>query len=216
MEKFVRKNFQLLYKEDIANKRKRTTIKGVEMKNKENIDCINNDYIGVNVAECNINVLQAYERGLDLLDRYDHQTLEKPFGHEPIYKLTYDECRKIIDSMSFNDSSTLFGVEKEEGKLEGILNNVEQEAFGNAIYPTLEEKSAHLLYYLIKDHPFMDGCKRISATLFLEYLNRNNTLIKNGKLIISNETLTALTILIAESRADEKDIMIKLIMNFLS
>lgn len=174
--------------------------------------CDKNDGSCENVA---VNVLESYSKGLDLLDRYDHQTLKKPLGRTATYKLTYDECRKMIDSMSFGDSSDVFGVEKGEGKLEGILKNVEQEVFGEELFSTIEEKSAHLLYYLIKDHPFVDGCKRISATLFLEYLNKNNALMRKGKLIISNETLAAMTILIAESRADEKDAMIKLIMNFL-
>lgn len=163
----------------------------------------------------NIDVLKTYEKGLNLLDSYDHQTLEKPVGSVATYELSYDECRKKIDSMSFGDTSEVFGVEKGEGKLDGILKNVEQEVFGAKVYPTAEERAAHLLYYLVKDHPFVDGCKRISATLFLEYLNKNGLLTKNGNLRISNETIATMTILVAESRADEKEMMIKLIMNLI-
>mgnify|MGYP002691651398 FL=1 len=118
--------------------------------------------------------------------------------------------------MKFKNTSSVFGVEKENGKLEGILAAVYQNVFGQEVYPSLEEKAAHLLYFLVKDHPFADGCKRIAATLFLEFLNRNHALIKNGKIIISNDTLVAITILTAESNPEEKEVIIKLIMNFLS
>ena len=111
--------------------------------------------------------------------------------------------------------TSVFGVEKEEGKLNGILAAVYQNVFGQEVYPSLEEKAAHLLYFLVKDHPFADGCKRIAATLFLEFLNKNHALIKGGKKIIANDTLVAITVLTAESRPEEKDVMIKLIMNFL-
>ena len=125
------------------------------------------------------------------------------------------KMKTIIDSMKFKTTSSVFGVEKEEGKLNGILAAVYQIVFGQEVYPSLEEKAAHLLYFLVKDHPFADGCKRIAATLFLEFLNKNHALIKGGKKIIANDTLVAITVLTAESRPEEKDVMIKLIMNFL-
>lgn len=125
-------------------------------------------------------------------------------------------CKIIIDSMKFKNMSSVFGVEKENGKLEGILAAIYQNIFGLEVYPSLEEKAAHLLYFIVKDHPFIDGCKRIAATLFLEFLNRNHALIKNGKIIISNDTLVAITVLTAESNPEEKEVIIKLIMNFLS
>ena len=165
--------------------------------------------------EALVNVIEEYTKALDLLDNYDHQCLIKPKGNESIYKLTYSDCRTIIDSMKFKTTSSVFGVEKEEGKLNGILAAVYQNVFGQEVYPSLEEKAAHLLYFLVKDHPFADGCKRIAATLFLEFLNKNHALIKGGKKIITNDTLVAITILTAESRPEEKDVMIKLIMNFL-
>lgn len=92
---------------------------------------------------------------------------------------------------------------------------VYQDVFGQEVYPTLEEKAAHLLYFLVKDHPFVDGCKRIAATLFLEFLNRNNVLVRAGKMIIANDTLVAITVLTAESKPEEMEVVIKLIMNFL-
>lgn len=165
--------------------------------------------------EALVNVIEEYTKALDLLDNYDHQCLIKPKGNESIYKLTYSDCRTIIDSMKFKTTSSVFGVEKEEGKLNGILAAVYQNVFGQEVYHSLEEKAAHLLYFLVKDHPFADGCKRIAATLFLEFLNKNHALIKGGKKIIANDTLVAITVLTAESRPEEKDVMIKLIMNFL-
>ena len=162
-----------------------------------------------------LDVIETYTSALTMLDNYDHQVLNKPKGHSSIYHLSYEDSREIIDSMVFNERSNVFGVEKEKGKLEGILAAVNQTAFGEEIYKTVEEKAAHLLYFVVKDHPFVDGCKRIAATLFLEFLNRNKRLVVNDKLVISNDALVALTILTAESRADEMEIIISLIMNIL-
>ena len=111
--------------------------------------------------------------------------------------------------------SDVFGVEKEAGKVEGILAAVYQDVFGGEVYPSLEEKAANLLYFMIKDHPFADGCKRIAASLFLEFLSRNNALIKNGQKIISDGALVAITLMIAESDPKEKDIMTMMVMNLL-
>lgn len=170
----------------------------------------------LNIDETSLkNVISEYTRALDLLDDYDHQCIVKPNGRKTTYRLDYDACKKIIGSMKFSETSSVFGVEKENGKLNGILSAVYQEVFGQEVYPSLEEKAAHLLYFLVKDHPFVDGCKRIAATLFLEFLNRNNALVKNGKIIISNDALVAMTVLAAESKPDEMDAVIKLIMNFL-
>ena len=155
------------------------------------------------------NVVNAYTNALELLDDYDHQTLKEVNGRKAIYLLTYDDCRKLIDSMEFSKTSNLFGVEKEEGKLNGILAAVYQEVFGQEAYPSLESKAIHLLYFLVKDHPFYDGCKRIAATLFLEFLNKNHALVKDSKLVLSNDALVAMTLLIAESNPDEMDMITK-------
>ena len=158
-------------------------------------------------------VVSEYTRALDLLDDYDHQSLNRPEGNNTLYRLSYEECRRLIDSMKFN--SDVFGVEKEKGKLNGILEAVYQNVFGTEVYPSIEEKAANLLYFLIKDHPFADGCKRIGASIFLEFLNKNNALRKNGKQIISDSALVAITLMVAESRPEEKETMVTLIMNFL-
>ena len=161
-----------------------------------------------------LNVIEAYQNALSLLDDYDHGSLSKPKGTDSIYRLTYEECRKLIDKMKFE--SAVFGVEKEEGKLNGILAAVYQNVFGQELYPSIEEKAANLLYFLIKDHPFADGCKRIGATIFLEFLNKYHHLIIDGKQVISDSALVAITLMIAESRPEEKETMVKLVMNFLS
>ena len=163
-----------------------------------------------------LKVIDGYTKALDLLDDYDHQTLSKPKGTISDYVLTYEEAREIINSMKFNEKSDIFGVEKEKGKLNGIIAQIYQNVFGQQLYPSVEEKAAHLLYFLVKDHPFVDGCKRIAATLFINFLYKTNILYKNNKQILSNEALVALTILTAESNPDEMEIIVKLITNLLA
>ncbi len=170
----------------------------------------------LNIEEDDVlRAINLYTDGLTLLDDYDHQKLTKPSGNKPTYVLTYKECRYLIDKMSKEFDTAVFGIEKEKGKLEGIIASIYQSAFGKEAYSTIEEKAANLLYFLIKDHPFADGCKRIGASIFLYFLDKNNRLIIDNKQIISNSALVAITLLTAESRADEKDIVVKLIMNFL-
>ncbi|MBR1747423.1 MAG: virulence RhuM family protein [Clostridia bacterium] len=194
----------------INNKRLEKLNKVIDIQNKMLASALNID--SYELTE----VIKKYTNALDLLDDYDHQRLEKPKGNDTIYKIEYNEARRIINSMKFNNDSNLFGVEKENGKLNGILEAVYQNVFGTELYPTIEDKAAHLLYFLVKDHPFVDGCKRIAATLFLEFLNKNKRLVKDGKLIISNNTLVAITLLTAESKPDEMEIIINVIMHLLS
>ena len=170
--------------------------------------------VGIN-AEDVLKVIQEYSRALQLLDDYDHQCIMQPEGTACAYQLQYRECMDLIRKMDFSKDSSIFGTEKEPGKLEGILSAIHQSAFGQDVYPTLEEKAANLLYFIIKDHAFNDGCKRIGAALFLHFLNRNGALHRNGKQIISESTLAAITLLIAESDPKEKDVMIHIVMNFL-
>ena len=122
----------------------------------------------------------------------------------------------MVSHMEDSFKSDVFGVEKENGKVEGILAAVYQSVFGGDVYPSLEEKAANLLYFMIKDHPYADGCKRIAASLFLEFLARNNALYRDDNKIISDGALVAITLMIAESRPEEKDIMVNLVMNFLT
>ena len=162
-----------------------------------------------------LKVVKAYSKALELLDNYDHQNISTPKGSKCTYQLQYDEVMDIIHKMDFAKGSTLFGVEKEKGKLNGILSTIHQEVFGKELYPSLEEKAANLLYFVVKDHPFNDGCKRIAATLFLFFLDKNGVLYKNSQKVISDSALVAITLMIAESNPKEKDIIIQVIVNFL-
>ena len=162
-----------------------------------------------------LRAVKLYTDALMMLDQYDHQALVKPIGSAPIYRLTVEDCRKMITHMESNFHSAVFGVEKEPGKVEGILAAVYQNVFGQEVYPSAEEKAANLLYFMIKDHPFTDGCKRIAASVFLEFLDRNGLLLMNGEKIISDGTLVAVTLMIAESRPEEKETMVSLVMNLL-
>lgn len=162
-----------------------------------------------------LKAVNMYTQALTLLDQYDHQVIVKPQGALPTYRITYEDCRKMVNHMEDTFKSDVFGVEKEPGKVGGIIAAVYQDVFGGEVYPTLEEKAANLLYFMIKDHPFVDGCKRIAASLFLEFLNRNNALFKEGHKVISDGALVAITLMIAESDPKEKDIMTALVMNLL-
>ena len=165
-------------------------------------------------AEKVLEVVKRYSLALEMLDDYDHQTITKPkISSDEVYKLTYEECRNLISKMSYSETSDIFG--KEKGLLKGIIDSIYQSAFGEEAYPSIEEKAANLLYFIIKDHPFVDGCKRIAATTFLYFLDMNRILYKNNKKILSDSTLVALTLLIAESKPQEKEIMINIVMNFL-
>ena len=154
-----------------------------------------------------------YNKALSLLDDYDHQTLTRPDGTLGCYVITYEECRKIIDSMKFD--STIFGVEK-DGSFNSSINAIYQTAFGEDVYKTVEEKAANLLYFITKNHSFADGNKRIAASIFLYFLDRNNMLYINGEKRLSDSALVAITILIAESKPEEKEIIVDLVMNFLT
>lgn len=159
-----------------------------------------------------LKVINDYDKALTLLDCYDHQTLIKPKGNQTIYKLDYNECRMLIDMMKFE--SSLFGVEK-DGSFNSSINAIYQTAFGEEVYKSIEEKAANLLYFITKNHSFADGNKRIAASLFLYFLDRNERLYVNGIKQLSDEALVAMTILIAESKPEEKEVIVKLIMNFL-
>lgn len=126
-----------------------------------------------------LNVIQKYSKALELLDSYDHQTMERPKGNETTYKLTYEECRDVISHMHFGIQSDLFGKEKDDS-FRGSIGNIYQSFAGQELYPSLEEKAAHLLYFVTKNHSFLDGNKRI-----------------------------------AESKPEEKEMMITVIMNCL-
>lgn len=159
----------------------------------------------LDVEEADIlKAVNEYTDALLLLDQYDHQTLKKPSGKMPTYRITYDECVTMVNNMRDSFNTDVFGVEKESGKVKGIIAAIYQSAFGYDAYPSLEEKAAYLLYFMIKDHPYADGCKRIAASLFLEFLDRNNALFVNGEKKISDGALVAITLMIAESRPESE------------
>ena len=159
-----------------------------------------------------LSVIEKYSTALDLLDAYDHQDMERPKGNEATYILTYEECMEAISSMRFGNESELFGKEKDDS-FKGSIGNIYQSFGGEDVYPTLEDKEAHLLYFVTKNHSFLDGNKRIAATMFLYFLDKNGVLFKNGEKMIEDYTLVALTIMIAESKPDEMEMMITVIMN---
>lgn len=192
----------------VNNKRLIALNKTIEIQNKMLANTLD---IETNELE---NIINLYTNALTLLDNYDHQCVPKPIGSKENYVLEYNECRKFINNMRFNNDSKLFGKEKNKGQLEGILACINQTAFGEDVYNSLEEKAANLLYFIVKDHPFVDGCKRIAAGLFLLYLSKN-ALLNKSKLVISSGALTALTLLVAESDPKEKEIMVRVVMNIL-
>jgi len=161
-----------------------------------------------------LSVIEKYSEALELLDSYDHQTMSRPEGNKEIYRLNYEECMEVIPHMRFGAESDLFGREKDDS-FQGSIGNIYQSFGRQDVYPTLEEKAAHLLYFVTKNHSFLDGNKRIAATMFLYFLDKNGVLFINGEKLIDDHTLVALTIMIAESKPEEKEMMITVVMNCL-
>lgn len=160
-----------------------------------------------------LSVIENYNTALTLLDDYDHQCMKRPEGNKATYVLSYEECRSLIDQMRFNADSDLFGHEKDDS-FKGSIGNIYQSFGGEDVYPTIEEKAANLLYFVTKNHSFSDGNKRIAATIFLYFLDKNGILYdENGNKRIADHTLVALTIMIAESRIEEKEMMVSITMN---
>lgn len=141
-----------------------------------------------------LSVIERYNTALDLLDAYDHQTMNRPKGNEATYVLTYEECIEVIQSTRFGDESDLFGREKDDS-FKGSIGNIYQSFGGEDVYKSLEEKAANLLYFVTKNHSFFDGNKRIAATMFLYFLDKNDALFYEGKKRIEDATLVALTII---------------------
>ncbi|MFH1360832.1 MAG: RhuM family protein [Candidatus Omnitrophota bacterium] len=162
-------------------------------------------------------VISEYTRALDILDDFDRERLKQPKGQKSDkYKMTYQEARTIIEIMKreFKDSN-IVGREKDQG-FKSSLAAIYQSAGGKNAYPTIEEKAAHLLYFVTKNHSFVDGNKRIAAALFICFLERNGILYrKDGSRNIDDNALVALTLMIAASNPKEKDIMVKVIMNLI-
>ena len=162
-----------------------------------------------------IKVINNYSSALNLLDDYDHRRITKPNGTKNNKQITYDDCIDIINKLKFNSDSNLFALERNEG-LKEIIGTIYQSFDGNDLYPTIQEKGANFLYLITKNHTFIDGNKRIAATLFIYFLDFYNILYNEKGQIIDNNTLVAITLLIAESNPKEKEILIDLVMNFLN
>ena len=162
-----------------------------------------------------LKVIGKYSKALDLLDDYDHKTLEKPKGSSSEKQIKYDDCIKIINKLRFNEESDIFAIERNKG-LEAIIGNIYQTFDGVDVYKSVEEKAANFLYMIVKNHVFVDGNKRIAATLFIYFLSFYDILYKDNNQTIDNNTLASLTLLIAQSNPKEKEVMIDLVMNFLN
>ena len=162
-----------------------------------------------------LDIVRSYAPALDLLDDYDHQSVSRPEGKRDAYVITYDECREVISSMRFGSESDLFGVEKDDS-FRASIGDIYAGFAGQDAYPSVEEKAANLLYFVVKNHSFLDGNKRIAAALFLYFLDRNGLLFDEcGQKCLADEVLVAVTIMIAESRPQEKEVMVSLVMQFL-
>jgi len=173
----------------------------------------NQETTNENIKEV-LNVINDFSKGLDLLDNYDHRSFGKLKGRISTKMITYQNCIDLIDLLKFNETSDIFALERDNG-LNSIINNIYQSFDGKDVYETIEEKAANLLYLVVKNHVFIDGNKRIAATLFIYFLHFYDILTIDNNKVIDNSTLAALTILIAESNPKEKNIMIELIMNIL-
>jgi prophage maintenance system killer protein len=169
-------------------------------------------------AQALLAVVGQYNRALELLDDYDHQRVSKPAaGGQVTHPLGYDEALRIVARLRQRfGASAVFGVEKDKG-MASALGAVMQTYGGEDLYPALEEKAAQLLYLLVKNHAFVDGNKRIAAALFLWFLERNGALSRaDGTPRVSDGALVALTLMIAESRPQEKDVLVRIVMHLLA
>ncbi len=166
-----------------------------------------------------LGVIEQYAYALETLDKYDHQrlTIETPNEETEIQKLTYENAiQQIIIWRDFQKAGNLFGNEKDQS-FKSSLETIYQTFDGIDLYPTFEEKAANLLYYVVKNHSFSDGNKRIAAGLFVYFLAMNNKLLnEEGNKRIGDNALVAITIMIAESKSDEKDMMVKLVVNLIN
>lgn len=162
-----------------------------------------------------IKVINNYSSALNLLDDYDHKRITKPIGTKNDKQVTYEDCMNIINKLKFNSDSALFALERNEG-LKEVIGTIYQSFDGKNLYSTIEEKAANFLYLITKNHTFIDGNKRIAATLFIYFLEFYNILYNENGKVIDNNTLVAITLLIAQSNPKEKEILIDLVMNFLN
>jgi prophage maintenance system killer protein len=167
-----------------------------------------------------VDVIARYTKTFLLLQGYDEGLLSEPKGVPGGVLLAPSEARSAVarlkaDLMARGEATELFGLEPKDG-LAALLGNLDQSVFGDPAYPTIESKAAHLLYFVVKNHPFTDGNKRIGSFLFVDFLNRNGRLFRNGEVVINDVGLAALALLVAESAPKDKDVMIRLVMHMLT
>ena len=185
------------------------TVKLIDIANRTNENLENVD------AKEILKVIATYSKALLLLDDYDHRNLLKPKGNSSQKQIRYEDCLDVINKLRFNEESDIFAIERNKG-LQSIIGSIYQTFDGTDVYKSIEEKAANFLYMIVKNHVFIDGNKRIAATLFIYFLNYYDLLYKENKQVIDNNTLASLTLLIAESNPKEKEVMIDLVMNFLN
>ena len=168
-----------------------------------------------------LNLLSSYAKTLTLLEEYDKGKLKTAKGKKAKFVLKYEECQRIVkeikkELIAKKEAGDIFGRETRDA-FEGIIKGLYQTFNRKELYPTVEDKASHLLYFTIKDHPFTDGNKRIASFLLVYFLDKNNYLYReNGEKKINDNALTAIALLIAESDPKEKDIMIKIIRNLIT
>lgn len=161
-----------------------------------------------------LDIVESYIDVFKLLDEYDRESIDRPKGQTGIYTLEYELCMNLISQMRGRFASDLFGLEKDES-FRSSISVINQSFGGQDLYPSVQEKAANLLYLIIKNHSFLDGNKRIGCSLFLYYLDRNGLLFRGLDKRIADSTLVAVALMIAESRPEEKESMVSLVMNFL-
>jgi prophage maintenance system killer protein len=165
-----------------------------------------------------LSVVKDYEYALNLLDQYDHNTvsIDGKVTQKEVQRVELDEIYEIIQEMTRDFDSDIFGKEK-DSSLKGSLYNIYQTAFGDDVYPSIEEKASNLLYFLVKNHSFVDGNKRIAAAVFMYFIKKNDIYYTEiGAKRLSDNALVALTLLIAESKTQEREIIVKIIINLIS
>ena len=168
-----------------------------------------------------LDIITKYAKSWILLNQYDEQDLISPKGKENQFILDYEEAKEEISKLKIDlinkkEATKLFGQER-ENSFKGIIRNIYQTFSGVDLLPTIEEKASNLFYYIVKDHPFVDGNKRIGAFMFILFLSKNNYLYdKNGELKINSNALVSLALLVASSNPNEKELIIKLIMNLIT
>lgn len=178
---------------------------------------VNTQRIELDEAKGLLNVISQYSYALKILDDYDHQNFYKgSVTLEESYNLSYEESMKIIELMKDEFSTDLFGREKDDS-FKGSLGAIYQTAFEEEVYPSIEEKAANLLYFIVKNHSFLDGNKRIAAAIFIYFMQKNDILFRaDGSKKIADNTLVAITLMIAESKPSEKDLIISILINLIN